>query len=67
MLERNMTKLLDPVDSAATEGARKQAAQANASMLKVGSLNNPVSPKVEIKTKNETQGKKIVIRSKPGG
>jgi hypothetical protein len=59
-----MTKLLDRVDSAATKGARRQAAQSHASMLKVASY-QATDTKVEIKTAHGSQGQKITIRPKP--
>jgi hypothetical protein len=59
-----MTKLLDRVDSVATKGARKQAAQSHASMLEVGAQKS-TSARVENKTVHASQGQKIIIRSKP--
>jgi hypothetical protein len=59
-----MTKLLDRIDSAATKGARKQATQSHASMLKVGPYKS-AETKVEIKTFHGSQGQKITIRPKP--
>ena len=61
-----MTKLLDRVDSAATKGARQQAAQSHASMLRVD-RQHQVSGKVEIKSVHGTQRQKIVIRPKSDG
>jgi hypothetical protein len=60
-----MTKLIDRVDSAATKGARKQATQSHASMLKVGS-SRTAETRVEIKTSHGSQGQKITIRPESG-
>lgn len=59
-----MTKLLDRVDTAATEGARKQAAQSHASMMRVDGP-RAASDKGELRSVHGSQGQKIVVRSKP--
>jgi hypothetical protein len=63
-MEKPMTKLLDRVDSAATQGARDQAAKSHASMLKVGkTLVRSGQGKVRV---YGLEGKKIVrIECKP--
>jgi hypothetical protein len=59
-----MTKLLDRVDTAATEGARKQAAQSHASMMRAD-VPRSASDKGELRSVHGGQGKKVIIRSKP--
>jgi hypothetical protein len=59
-----MTKLLDRVDSAATKGAREQAAQSHASLLRVD-LQTSLSGRGEFKSAHGLQRQKIVVRPKP--
>jgi len=59
-----MTKLLDRVDTAATEGARKQAAQSHASMMQAHGPRS-ASDKGEQRSVHGGQGQKVIIRSKP--
>jgi hypothetical protein len=60
-----MTKLLDRVDTAATEGARKQAAQSHASMMRADGARSASSDKGELRSVHGGQGQKVIIRSKP--
>jgi hypothetical protein len=59
-----MTKLLDRVDTAATEGARKQAAQSHASMMRVDGP-RATSDKGRLRSVHGGQGQKVIVRSKP--
>ncbi|EKS34325.1 hypothetical protein [Afipia broomeae] len=58
-----MTKLLDRVDSAATKGARDEAAKSHASMLRIRT-GEPRTGKGELKI-HGVQGKTVVVRVKP--
>jgi hypothetical protein len=63
-----MTKLMGPVDSAATRGARKEAVQTRAPTLKVRHIKGQAraQSKSEVSISHEHQSAKITIRPKSG-
>jgi hypothetical protein len=59
-----MTKLFSRVDSAATKGAMKRAAQLHASMIRGKEVQVPSAATVRIKTSHGE--KKVSIQTRPG-
>jgi hypothetical protein len=59
-----MTKLLERVDSAATKGARKEAAQSHASMLTAHGSKVSSAPKVSLKAAHGSERPKIIVTTK---